>query len=127
MIIQDLTLTNFRVFEGSHTIEVKPKADNRVVLFGGLNGAGKTSILTAIRFALLGRAAIEGAPSQKEYVNKLSEMVHGQRSDLQASIELVFSYQLEGKETLYRVKRSWELGSQDKLTIYANGEEMMAR
>lgn len=126
MIIQDLTLSNFRVFEGSHTIEMKPTADNRVVLFGGLNGAGKTSILTAIRFALLGRAAIDGAPSQKEYVNKLSEMVHGQRPDLQTSIELVFSYQLEGKETLYRVKRAWELGSQDKLTIYANDEEMKA-
>jgi DNA sulfur modification protein DndD len=53
-------------------------------------------------------------------------MVHGQRDDLETSIEIVFSYQLEGRQSLYRVKRSWEVGSQDKLTIHLNDEEMTA-
>ena len=126
MIIQDLTVTNFRVFEGKHSIEVKPTAEKRVVLFGGLNGAGKTSILTAIRFALLGRSAIDGAPSQKDYINKLSEMVHGGKTELDTSIEIGFSYQLDGKEVQYRVFRSWKMGTSDKLMITIDGEELKA-
>lgn len=126
MIIQDLKLTNFRVFEGTHSIEVKPTADKHVVLFGGLNGAGKTSILTAIRFALLGRSALEGAPSHKDYISKLGEMVHGGKSDLETSIEIGFCYQLDGKEVQYRVLRSWKIGSQDSLVITLDGTAITA-
>ncbi|MGQ4845597.1 AAA family ATPase, partial [Klebsiella michiganensis] len=50
MLIKQLVLHNFRVFNGTHTIDLAPRKrphdlnPRPIVLFGGLNGAGKTSI-----------------------------------------------------------------------------------
>lgn len=50
MLIKQLVLRNFRVFSGTHTIDLAPRKrlhdenPRPIVLFGGLNGAGKTSI-----------------------------------------------------------------------------------
>ena len=54
MIISSLTLENFRVFKGKHRIDLETKKDLPIVLFGGLNGAGKTTILTAVKLVLFG-------------------------------------------------------------------------
>ena len=51
MIIDGLSVTDFRVFKGKHEFDLTPRkrwgADRPIILFGGLNGAGKTSILSA--------------------------------------------------------------------------------
>lgn len=47
MLIKQLVLHNFRVFNGTHTIDLAPRKrphevnPRPIVLFGGLNGAGK--------------------------------------------------------------------------------------
>ena len=82
MLIKQLVLQNFRVFRGEHVIELAPrKRQNNsnprpIVLFGGLNGAGKTSILSAIRIALYGRLAFGSSTQQQEYVEELSALIH---------------------------------------------------
>ena len=65
MIFNSLILENFRVFEGIHHIDLTTSKDEPIVLFGGLNGAGKTSILTAIRLALFGKSSLGGAKTKK--------------------------------------------------------------
>ena len=60
MIINSLTLENFRVFKGRHQIDLRADHGSPIILFGGLNGAGKTSILTAVKLALFGKAALKG-------------------------------------------------------------------
>ena len=59
MIIKKLVLRNFRVFQGIHEIELYPNNNKPIILFGGLNGSGKTSILTAIQLALYGKMAFD--------------------------------------------------------------------
>ncbi len=82
MLIKQLVLHNFRVFCGTHTIDLAPRKrphevnPRPIVLFGGLNGAGKTSILSAIRLALYGRLAFGPAMQQQEYVEQLGALVH---------------------------------------------------
>lgn len=124
MIIKQLTLTNFRVFKDTHTINLEPEADKHIILFGGLNGAGKTSILTGIRFALLGRAAIENSNTNAVYIQNLGDLVHGGNTELEAKVTLVFEYHSDGKTTLYTVERRWKIGSSDKLTILENGQDI---
>lgn len=121
MIIKELTLTNFRVFKGEHKINLEPKKDKHIVLFGGLNGAGKTSILTGIRFALLGRDAIENANTNAAYIERLAELVHGGKSELDTKISLVFEYHSDGKTTQFTVERQWTMGTTDTLTILESG------
>lgn len=135
MIIKSLTLHNFRVFRGSHKIDLAPRAetltngkpfrDRPIVLFGGLNGAGKTSILTAIRLALYGRLAFDNLYTQQDYVDHLTALVHNGVSAVQrpeeASIELCFTYNKDGVEAEFTVIRSWKRGKKDRLMLLQNG------
>ena len=123
MIIKQLILDNFRVFSGRHSIDLKTSIDSPIILFGGLNGAGKTSILTAVRFALLGKMAFENITSQKDYITQIAKLIHKSSvsdSNLKASINLTFEYIRDGKPTEYSVQRTWEYGSLDTLIIREN-------
>ncbi|MBS4688481.1 DNA sulfur modification protein DndD [Aeromonas sobria] len=136
MIIKSLTLHDFRVFRGCHRIDLTPRprllvdgsklTDRPIVLFGGLNGAGKTSILTAIRLALYGRLAFDGLYSQQDYIDHLAALVHNGVSNTQrpneASIELCFTYNKAGIESEFTVIRSWKRGKKDRLMLIQDGE-----
>jgi DNA sulfur modification protein DndD len=53
MILTRLSITNFGVYRDQHDFDLRPRVVDTetlpVVLFGGKNGAGKTTILEAIR------------------------------------------------------------------------------
>jgi len=123
MIIKSLTLNNFRVFNGVNNINLTPNNENKpIVLFGGLNGAGKTSILTGVRVALYGRAAFGFNMTSTEYQQQLSALIH-KGNGVQhnsASIELVFTYSQQGVESEYKIIRSWKKDQKDKLALYKN-------
>jgi len=132
VIIKQLVLRNFRVFRGEHVIDLAPRNrehevhDRPIVLFGGLNGAGKTSILTAIRLALYGRLAFDQSMQQQDYIDQLTSLIHNgvsqaQRPD-ESSIELTFTYNKGGKESEFTVTRSWKRGKKDKLSLVQDGE-----
>ncbi|GAD80229.1 DNA sulfur modification protein DndD [Vibrio ezurae] len=137
MLITKLTLNNFRVFRGVHEINLRPAparlskngpiegTERPIILFGGLNGAGKTSILTAVRLALFGRQSFSHLLSNGEYAEALSELIHkgvghGGVQD-NASIELEFQYSQNGKENTYKVIRSWKRGKKDNLCLEKDG------
>lgn len=136
MIITRLTLNNFRVFRGTQEIDLAPRSrkigtsgsaqhHRPIVLFGGLNGAGKTSILTAIRLALYGRQALGKNLSGPDYINQLGELIHkantaGSQSD-RANIELEFIYNQQGSAHTYKIIRGWKKGQKDKLILEKDG------
>jgi DNA sulfur modification protein DndD len=137
MLITKLTLNNFRVFRGVHEIDLHPApsrlsingpiegTERPIILFGGLNGAGKTSILTAVRLALFGRQSFSQVLSNGEYVDALSELIHkgvghGGVQD-NASIELEFKYSQNGEENTYKVIRGWKRGKKDNLCLEKDG------
>lgn len=109
-------MTDFRVLRGQHTFELSPRKkwnekQRPIILFGGLNGSGKTTTLTAVRLVLYGRQSLGQGTSQKAYEEYLAGCVHRARNNQQqsnsASIELVFNYAHMGVVSRYRVKRSW--------------------
>lgn len=137
MLITKLTLNNFRVFRGVHEIDLRPAparlskngpiegTERPIILFGGLNGAGKTSILTAVRLVLFGRQSFSQLLSNGEYVEALSELIHkgtghGGVQD-HASIELEFKYSQSGEESTYRIIRGWKRGKKDSLCLEKDG------
>ncbi|MER2474938.1 DNA sulfur modification protein DndD [Photorhabdus laumondii] len=134
MLIKQLVLHNFRVFNGTHIVDLAPRkrpndSNNRpIVLFGGLNGAGKTSILTAIRLALYGRLAFGHAVQQQEYIEQLSALIHKGVDCIQnpeeASVELTFTYNKGGKEAEFTVTRTWQKGKKDRLVLQQDGHTL---
>lgn len=129
MIIEKLTVNNFRVFSGVHEITLLPGSEQNkplpVILFGGLNGAGKTSILTAVRLAIFGKHAFGRGITKKEYQKILSDHSHNSKDGLcgdDSFVEVSFKYVKQGEQVSYLVRRSWSAASgQEELLIYENG------
>lgn len=131
MLIKQLVLRNFRVFNGTHIIDLAPRKrpndDNPrpIVLFGGLNGAGKTSILSAIRLALYGRLAFGLSTQNQDYINELSSLIHNginsSEQPSEAAIELTFTYNKGGQEAEFTVARTWKKGKKDQLSLLQDG------
>lgn len=83
MILEKLTVKNFRVFGGEHTFDLTPRVIHNkkcpIILFGGLNGAGKTTILNGIRLALYGKQSLGIAVNKKDYADYLEKAYTAQK------------------------------------------------
>lgn len=55
MIINTITLRNFRIYKGEHTISFAPTTNKNVFIISGDNGFGKTTILTSLIWTLYGK------------------------------------------------------------------------
>lgn len=129
MIFKQLILENFRVFHGTEHIDLTPRKagvyHQPVILFGGLNGAGKTSILNAIRLALLGKRAVSDVISKKDYQAYLAEQINktaiAADAASTAKVTLVFTYTHQGVHKQYEICRSWQNNTDEQLTLKVNG------
>jgi DNA sulfur modification protein DndD len=58
MIFQELVLENFGPYKGRQVFNLRlGKEQQTIILFGGMNGGGKTTLMDAIRLALYGHRA----------------------------------------------------------------------
>ena len=128
MIINSLTLENFRVFKGKHQIDLRADQGSPIILFGGLNGAGKTSILTAVKLALFGKAALKGNLTKSHYHHYLQDQINRGDNDLNsASVAIQFVYSKLGKQYRYLVERLWRVDNnkvKESLSIQENGKTL---
>ncbi|UYP20197.1 DNA sulfur modification protein DndD [Rhodococcus sp. Z13] len=109
MILDELVLQNVGTFSGRHTITLTPKSKTKpVVLVGGLNGAGKTTVLEAIHLALYGALAQPNGRRAGGYENYLIGLTHrGAPEKSISAVELEFRAFQQGKEHVYRISRRW--------------------
>ncbi|MCY2991739.1 MAG: DNA sulfur modification protein DndD [Planctomycetota bacterium] len=114
MILDRLTLRNFCLYRGQQTFELAPTVRGGkpapIVLFGGINGGGKTTFLDAVQLVLYGIRARCSKRADKPYEQFLRESIHrGVDPAEGAEIQLVFRYAAQGQELRYEVTRSWSL------------------
>lgn len=136
MIVDSLSLLDFRVFSGLHTFDLIPKLKRGkpapIVLFGGLNGGGKTTILSALKLALYGKGVLGVAATAADYHQYLRECVHQAPQSIvqpsRAALELTFRYALHGVISTYHLKRDWSVDRAGKvregLIITRDGREL---
>jgi DNA sulfur modification protein DndD len=55
MIIKDIELNNFRIYQGSNIVELSPEEGKNIILVSGRNGFGKTTFLMSLVWCLYGR------------------------------------------------------------------------
>jgi DNA sulfur modification protein DndD len=130
MILDKLTLNNYCVYRGEQTVDLRPATRNgksrAVVLFGGINGGGKTTILDAIQLVLYGNRATCSKKSEKSYEQFLRESINrGVPASQGASISLSFQYASDGEQNTYEVQRKWSMkGSKIKesVVVRKNGQ-----
>jgi DNA sulfur modification protein DndD len=126
MILDELVLHDVGVFAGRNALSLTPPGRGKpVILIGGLNGAGKTTILEAIHLALYGSLAGTAARRTGAYDTYLRSLIHhAARPGDGAGVELAFHAYHEGTESSYRVRRYWRAnrsGTRERLEVLRDG------
>ena len=124
MIFTELVIENFGAYVGRQTIDLRPENNDTIhpiVLLGGMNGGGKTTLVDAIRLALYGQRAKCSSRGNLGYSEFLSQSVNSQATlaDL-ARIELSFENVFEGHWQQFKIIRAWKRGikeGKDSLSI----------
>lgn len=123
MRIKKLIMHNFGVYAATNILEFK--GDKPVVLIGGMNGRGKTTILEAILLGLYGANSFAYTESKyATYGQYLKSYVNKADGSLETFVELEFSMNL-GEEEIYYIRREWSGKSQrvhEKINVKKNGE-----
>jgi DNA sulfur modification protein DndD len=127
MLFRELVLENFGSYLGKNTINLLPdlSADSRpIILIGGMNGGGKTTIMDAIRLALYGVRAQCSTRGSLSYGDFLDQCVSRQTPLTEkARIELAFQVAEDGDLRDIRIVRYWERNpkeGKDTLGILVN-------
>ena len=125
MILEQIKLQNFGLYSGNQTINLLPPSrDKPIILFGGLNGGGKTTLLDAIQLGLFGGHARTSSRGTKGYQNYLSQCIHKGGKSESAAIEIKFRHTTEGVEEKYELKRTWRkngVGCVENLDVIKDG------
>jgi DNA sulfur modification protein DndD len=109
MILDSIKLENFGAYGGINEAELTPADQQPVVLFGGMNGGGKTTLLDALLLVLYGpKAKVSNRTGRMAYDNYLRECIHrGGDPGEGASITLRFRRMMEGQTHYFELQRSW--------------------
>jgi len=128
VIFRELVLQNFGPYRGRQVIDLTPAAGAQpIILFGGMNGGGKTTLMDAIRLALYGHRAPCSTRGTLAYKDFLSQAVNRQTNGDATAVELSLQLTLNNaaQPTVFRICRSWTQDSKsnrDKLDILVDGE-----
>jgi len=127
VIIDRIVLTNFGLYAGRQEIELTPPSpDQPVVLIGGMNGGGKTTLLDALHLVFYGASGQCSGRGSQSYKDYLKAMIHrGGDPGEGAGIELAFRRVVEGRWREIVVKRAWRVlrGSVEEVVdVLSDGE-----
>ena len=108
MIFQQLKLQNFGQFKGTHSISLTTSTTRPILLIGGHNGGGKTTILDAMQLCLYGKRS----HGYRRVDQRWNEYLHAwinRDSELNAGtrIELSLQHPYKGKDSIFRIVFSW--------------------
>ncbi len=129
MILETLTLHNFGLYRGQQAFDLTPgRCGGRplpIVLFGGINGGGKTTLFDAIQLALYGPRARCSKRAALSYEDFLRASVHqGVPDEEGAGVALAFRYATDGQDNRYEVRRAWQVADgrfRETTSVYQDG------
>lgn len=111
MILDTIILENFGAYGGRQEALLTPEAGKPIILFGGMNGGGKTTLLDAVQIAFYGpkaRISNRGKLAYKDYlresINRNGDPGEG------AAITIRFRRVIDGDTRNFELHRSWRVG-----------------
>ncbi|MBV5262274.1 DNA sulfur modification protein DndD [Synechococcus moorigangaii CMS01] len=118
MIFKTLILENFGPYSGRQTLDLTPTETSPIILIGGMNGGGKTTLMDALRLVLYGQRAQCSTRGSMAYGDFLKQSINraSQEGD-RTAIELIFRHSITGAPTEYHIRRSWQNVAKPKETL----------
>jgi len=125
MLIKYIKVHNFGVYSGTHTVDLSiTEKEKPIILIGGLNGRGKTTLLEAITLALYGNNSFNFIESGLSYQNYLAKYVNKNDGSLETFVEISFDIFQNDISTNYIIRRQWNLKTKninDNIIIFKDG------
>ncbi|OWA34251.1 DNA sulfur modification protein DndD [Saccharibacillus sp. O16] len=131
MHINKLLLRNIGAYHGPHhSFDFRTSADKNVVLLGGKNGAGKTTILESLRIVLFGSLAYGFMNDNEPYFKKIHSLLNraalqNGENDFQITLEYKATEELEPVD--YVLTRRWHLKNdkvKETFDVFKNGQAL---
>lgn len=112
MFIHEISLYNFGVYAGPETIRPCSlhEGEKPVTLIGGINGAGKTTILEAILLALYGKTSPAVRKAGQPYQAYIESYMHYMHTNIktEAWVELLLEVPVDRQNVSLRLRRQWQ-------------------
>lgn len=132
MIIKKIILENYGLFAGKVEFDLSPKSNisgkKNVILIGGKNGVGKTTLLDALRLVFYGKSILGNRVSQNDYESFLRRQIHQNDTSILtntfARVSIDFDHVAMGQYKNYTVERSWSIENKklkEYLKIFTEG------
>lgn len=112
MQITKLELDNFSSYEGINKFDFTVKKNKPIVLIGGQNGAGKTSIFSAIKIALYGPLAFGYTGNNAFYSKKIKSFINDkafQAQSFSSGVSIEIKLKKEREIKYYTIQRKWQI------------------
>jgi len=103
MIIKKVELNNISSFKDNNIFDFSVDKERNIILIGGKNGSGKTSLLEALKLCFYGSFLFNNRT--KEYQNYLSKFIR--LGENEASISIEFSTSELNQINNYKLQRIW--------------------
>lgn len=126
MQLTELTLHNIGPYRGRQRMGLATQPGRPIILVGGLNGCGKTTLLDVMQLALYGNRAQLSNRGSQGYEDYLASLV-SRGIDLKegASVTISFTVNAHGEAASYEVTRSWSAAGKrvkENLDVVLNGQ-----
>lgn len=115
MKINKLVLNNFSSFEGTNEFDFSTKKGKNIILVGGKNGAGKTSLFSAIKIGLYGPLAFGYVSANNYYTAKIKEFINSksfQMDSVQSGVMVDIEIMVDREVINYSITRDWTFRNQ---------------
>lgn len=129
MKITKLMLNNFSSYEGINIFDFTTTPRKTIILIGGQNGAGKTSIFEAIKIALYGPLAFGYSGANSHYSKKIKEYINSKtynKVDCNSGVAIEFEIKQDREVKKYTINRQWTIDDKklkEDCIIECNGKK----
>lgn len=130
MIINSITLKNFKSYEDETTFIFSPNDDKNIILIGGENGAGKSTLFEAIKLCMYGPTNYGYIGYNHNYLTKIKNNINDnafKNKDVNAFISIDITFKDKTLLKRYTLKRSWSYSNQklsEDFIVYLDGNKL---
>lgn len=126
MKINKLVLKNFRSYEEETVFDFTTTNDKNIILVGGKNGAGKSTIFEAIKVCIYGPIAYKYQGFNSSYISKIKSNINNnslKNDSVDAFVSINIELTENTEKNTYTLSREWTYEDKklnEKFSVYKN-------